>query len=194
VVARVLLVDDYPAVRQGLEAMLESEPGLEPVASAADSRAALALVEDVGPDICLIDYQLPDEDGLWLCLRLKALQPPPRVLMYSGFADEMLALLALLCGVDGLVSKSAFADELCDALRSVADGHAVLPPPSPETMESALSGLETDDLPIVGMLVHGTPLAEIAETLGVEERWVMARRWAIVERIRGRPPLSPRAR
>lgn len=184
----VLLVDDHPAVRRGLQAMLESEPGLDPVATAAASRDALALVEELRPGVCLIDYHLPDEDGLWLCLRLKALEHPPRVLMYSAFADELLALLAQVCGVDGLVSKAAFADELCDVLRSVADGHTVLPPTSPATMESALSGLDTDDLPIVGMLVHGTPPAEIATTLGVEETWVLARRWAIAERIRGRPP------
>ncbi len=183
---RVLLVDDHPAVRHGLEAMLESEPDLESVGAAAASHDALRLADDAHPEVALIDYHLPDEDGLWLCQRLKTLASPPRVVMYTAFADDTLALLALVCGVDGLVGKDALADELCDAVRAVADGRNRVPRPGPATMESALSGLEARDLPIVGMLVHGTPEDEIAATLDLEADWLAARRWAITERIRGR--------
>ncbi|MDQ3721233.1 MAG: response regulator transcription factor [Actinomycetota bacterium] len=182
---RVLLVDDHQAVRQGLHAMLEVEPGLEPAASAAGSREALALAADVGPDVVLLDYHLPDEDGLSLCLRLKASEAPPRVLIYSAFADDMLGLLAAVAGADGLVSKGALAEELCHALRAVARGESLLGPPSPATMERAASALDPEDLPIIGMLIYGTPPPEIAETLGVADAWLTARRWAILERLTG---------
>lgn len=184
---RILLVDDHPAVRQGLQAMLAAEPGLEPAATAANSRAALELAGETRPDVALLDYHLPDEDGLWLCARLKAREPPPRVLIYTAFADDMLALLATIAGADALVSKAALADELCDALHAVARGKTMLAPISPAAMETAASELDPKDLPIVGMLVHGTPPGEIAKTLGVAEPWLAARRWAIIERLRGRP-------
>lgn len=135
----------------------------------------------------LLDYHLPDEDGLTLCLRLKASEAPPRVLIYSAFADDMLGLLAAVAGADGLISKGALADELCEALRAVARGESLIGPPSPATMESAASGLDPEDLPIIGMLIHGTPPAEIAETLGVADTWLTARRWAILERLTGGP-------
>jgi len=184
---RVLLVDDHQAVRQGLHTMLECEAGLVAAGFASDSREALALAADVGPDVVLLDYHLPDEDGLSLCLRLKAFDPPPRVLIYSAFADDMLGLLAAVAGADGLVGKGSLADELCEALRAVARGESLLGPPSPATMQRAASALATEDLPIIGMLIHGTPAPEIAETLGVAETWLIPRRWAILERLRGGP-------
>lgn len=185
--ARVLVVDDHPAVRQGLEAMLDSEAGLEAVATAGDAHEGFQLAELVEPDVVLLDYHLPDEDGLWLCLRLKAAASPPRVVMYSAFADETLVLLAAICGIDGLVSKSALASELCDTLRSVHRGEVLLPTPSPATMDSAASRVDPEDLPIVGMLIHGTPPGEIAETLGVDESALADRRQAIMQRVRDRP-------
>ncbi len=184
---RLLLVDDHQAVRQGLHAMLRFEAGLEAAGSASDSREALALAAAIRPDVVLLDYHLPDEDGLSLCLRLKASEAPPRVLIYSAFADDMLGLLAVVAGADGLISKGALADELCEALQAVARGRSLIGPPSPATMESAASSLDPEDLPIIGMLIHGTPPGEIAETLGVAESWLTARRWAILLGLRGGP-------
>lgn len=167
--------------------MLVGEDGLEPVAAVATGAKALEVAGEVCPDLVLLDYHLPDEDGLSLALRLGASPSPPRTLIYSAFADEMLALLAAVAGAHGLVSKAALSGELCDAIRAVASGETRLPALTPSVMEATGSGLETEDLPVVGMLLHGTPAAEIAVTLGVSEDWLIARRWAILHHLRRRP-------
>jgi len=167
--------------------MLDGEDGLEPVAAVATGRQALRLASEARPDLVLLDYHLPDEDGLSLALRLGTSACPPRTLIYSAFADEMLALLAAVAGAHGLVSKAALAEELCDVLRAVAGGETMLPALTPAVMEATASGLDTDDLPVVGMLLHGTPAAEIAATLNVSEDWLIARRWAILRHLRRRP-------
>lgn len=184
---RVLIVDDHPAVREGLRAMLVGEDGLEPVAAVATAAKALEVAGEARPDLVLLDYHLPDEDGLSLALRLGTSASPPRTLIYSAFADEMLALLAAVAGAHGLVSKAALSDELSDAIRAVASGETRLPALTPAVMEATASGLRTEDLPVVGMLLHGTPAAEIAVTLDVSEDWLIARRWAILRRLRRRP-------
>lgn len=182
---RVLVVDDHAAMRAGLGAVLEAEPGMVAVGAVATAREALEAVEQSPPDIALLDYHLPDEDGLSLCLRLKGKRGPPRVVIYSAFADASLALAAVIAGADGIVSKSARPEELCEAIRNVAEGRAMMPALVPETMEESASRLDADDLPILGMLVHRTPADEIAAALGLTEAWLSARRWAMLGRLRG---------
>src|SRR5215218_2117720 len=79
--ARVVIVDDHHAVRAGLRAVLQAEPGLDPVGVTGTAREALALVDDLRPDVVVLDYHLPDEHGLSLCLRLKGAEPAPAALI-----------------------------------------------------------------------------------------------------------------
>ncbi|MEJ7717391.1 MAG: response regulator [Thermoleophilaceae bacterium] len=72
---RVLLVDDHPALRAGLGTVLRLEPGLIPVGAAADAEAALEEARRRDPNVVLVDYHLPGDDGLMLCRRLKELDP-----------------------------------------------------------------------------------------------------------------------
>ena len=91
---RVLVVDDHPAVRQGIEAMLGHEDGIVCIGTAASAGAAHELwpaAERLPADVVvLVDRHLPDEDGLSLCLWLRTCTPAPAVVMYSAFADEAL--------------------------------------------------------------------------------------------------------
>jgi len=182
---RVMVVDDHAAVREGIRAMLQSEPDLEAVASTATAHEAVTLAQRTRPDVVVLDYHLPDEDGLALCLRLKTVAPAPAALIYSAFADEHLVPLAVIAGADALISKSADPDELCDVVRALAGGAPQLPAIAPAAMESAASRLDTEDLPILGMLAHGTPPAEIATTLQMAEPWLATRRWAMLARLTG---------
>jgi DNA-binding NarL/FixJ family response regulator len=182
---RVMIVDDHAAVREGISAMLRSEPNLEVVATSATAREAITLAQRTRPDVIVLDYHLPDQDGLSLCLSVKSAAPAPAALIYSAFADEHLLPLAIIAGADALISKAADPDELCDVVRTLAGGAAHLPATAPAAMESAASRLDSEDLPILGMLAHRTPPAEIASTLQIAESWLATRRWAMLARLTG---------
>ena len=182
---RVIVVDDHPAVREGIRAMLASEPDLDPVAVTATAREAVLMAERIRPEVMVLDFHLPDEDGLSLCLRLKGTAAPPAALIYSAFADEHLVTLAAIAGADALMSKAADPDELCDTIRALAEGTARLPPIAPVAMESAASRLDAGDLPILGMLANRIPATEIAMTLRMNDAWLTTRRWAMLKRLTG---------
>ena len=164
---RVAIADDHHAVRLGLHAAIRSEPGLVPVGAASDGRGLAPLLRTTDPDVVLLDYHLPDTDGLTLCRRIKADPPSPAVILYSGFADDSMTVPALVAGADGIVHKGEPARDLFEAIRRVAGGGSALPPVSPPLLRAAGEALEPDDRPVLAMLVDGTPPAEIASTLQI---------------------------
>jgi DNA-binding NarL/FixJ family response regulator len=179
---RVLVVDDHPAVRAGLVAILRTEPGLVPVAAAADPDGALTEARRRHPDVALVDYHLREGDGLLLCWDLKSLPAPPRVLIYSAFADANLGLPAAIAGADGLVDKGTPTHDLFERVRTVARGGTALQVTA-EAMTAAAARLETRDLPILGMLMERTPTAEIAKVLRLDEGELGSRVEAMLRRL-----------
>jgi DNA-binding NarL/FixJ family response regulator len=187
-VSSLLIVDDHAAVRAGLTTLVGGEHDLEVAATASDADSALEAYEEGRPALVLVDFHLPGEDGLSLCLRLASKTPPPGLVLYSAFADDLLAALAAVAGADALVPKSADPGVLLDTLRAVAAGQPPRPRPSPSALATVGAALEPADLPILGMLLHGTPAAEVAETLDMSPDWLLARRWAILRRMSPRRP------
>jgi DNA-binding NarL/FixJ family response regulator len=185
---RVCVVDDHPALRTGLWTVIRSEPGMEFEGSASGPDEALDLVELVRPDVVLVDYQLPKEDGLLLCQRLKALPEPPKVLVYSAYSNSALAIPAVLAGADGMVSKAAPADELLDSIGRVARGGTALPPISLELVGASAAKLDPEDVPIFSMLMDGTALSKIAEVMAVEEGELSARLRGMLGKLRVKTP------
>ena len=92
---RVAIVDDHHAVRLGLHTALRSEPGLVPVGTAADAAELAPLLYRSRPDIVLLDYNLPDIDGLTVCREIKAEALAPGVILYSAFADGSMTIPAI---------------------------------------------------------------------------------------------------
>ena len=134
---RVVVIDPQPAVRAGLAMMLRTEPGLVPVGAAVGAHDGLELVTRQRPDVVLLDPQLLDGDGLGVCRRLRALDPAPRVVLYTAGGDPTLAVTARVAGADGLVDKAAPAEELFEAIRLVARGETALPPLDREQLDAA---------------------------------------------------------
>lgn len=185
---RIAIVDDHPALRAGLTTVLRSEPGLVPVGSAEREFDVWPLLNTTRPDVVLLDYHLPDSDGLRICRRIKSDALPPRVLVYSAYAGGDLAIPAVLAGADGVVGKGIPARELFDAIRMVARGNVVLPRIACELLEDAGRRLDTADLPILGMVMDRTPIREIAEVLGTDETAIAHRIDRMLNRLRVEVP------
>jgi DNA-binding NarL/FixJ family response regulator len=186
-VIRILIVDDHPAVRAGLVAVLRSEPGLVPVGAAADEQEGWRLSQRARPDLVLLDLHLPGGNSLALCRRMKQDEERTRVLIYSAFAQDELAIAATLAGADGMLDKTAPMLELFDGVRRVARGEQLLPPVTPERLQEARSRISAQDAPIVAMLLDGTSNEDIAQTLGLGTEELTGR----IERLLAR--LAPAA-
>ena len=185
---RVLLVDDHIALRAGLMAVLHAEPGIVPLDAASSEDDLWPALQRTRPDVVLLDYHLPGRDGLSLCRQVKPTMPPPRVLLYSAYADASLAIPSVLAGADGLVHKGAPATELYEALRLVCKGRRVLPPLSRELLADASQRLDDEDLPVLGMVLDETPRGEIAAALRIEPPALDARIERMIARLRVEVP------
>jgi DNA-binding NarL/FixJ family response regulator len=186
---RVLLVDDHPAVRMGARALIDDQRDMRVVAQASSADEALRqLARPV--DVAIIDYQLGGgEDGLWLTAQLKRSQNPPRVLVYSAFADGALAVMARIAGADGLLGKHALGGELCCAIRLLARGQHHLPAVSPSIAHAMRSRLARRDQAIFGMLLHRIAPDTIVERLGMSHDELHDHRSFILRAFRPeRPP------
>lgn len=188
----VAIVDDHDAVRIGLHTALQSEPGLVPVGTAANAAELAPLLYRTRPDIVLLDYNLPDIDGLTICREIKAGALAPGVILYSAFADGSMTIPGIVAGADGILDKGVPARELFAAIRDVVGGGHALPPISPEQLQAASAVLVDEDLPILGMLIDGTSRNDIADTLRLDHAAVTRRIRRMLDQLTDSVP-SPAA-
>lgn len=180
---RLLIIDDHPAVRAGLIAVLRSEPGFVPVGAVGDEREGWVVASRTEPDVILLDLHLPEGDSLAFCRRIKAALPATRVMIYSAFADQLLGVAAALAAADGLLDKTAPMLELFDAIRRVHKGEPALPPITAAELADVRALLPTADWPIVALLLDGASEQEIAETLALGKEAVGGRVKRILARL-----------
>jgi len=119
-VIRVLVVDDHPVVRAGMEAVLRAEPGMACVGAAVGPHDALALVRRTRPDVVLLDARLGEHDGLELCRTLCREPAPPAVLVISADHGPDSVVAAQAAGARGAIDKATDLPELFDAIRLAA--------------------------------------------------------------------------
>jgi DNA-binding NarL/FixJ family response regulator len=187
---RVLVVDDHPSVRTGMQAMLERQPGFVvagTAATAAEAHAMWPALEGAPVDVVLVDHHLPDEDGLSLCLWLTTREPAPAVVIAAATADEALALPAAVAGASAVWAKTSDPHGLPGILRAAVAGERDLPPVSPSVGAVQAARLPSEDLPILGMLRNGVAPADIAATLRLDRTALATRRWAMLEVLSGSP-------
>ncbi len=170
---RIVVIDDHPALRAGLHTVLDAEPGMVFAGECdGDEERVWPLLNRTEPDVVLLDYHLPKSDGLQLCYRIKQRIPAPRVIVFSAYAGPSLALPAALAKADGLLDKGVPARDLFEAIRLVNKGERLLEPPSRAVLADAEERLGEDDMPLLAMLLDGTPERDIAGVLGMEPREV----------------------
>jgi DNA-binding NarL/FixJ family response regulator len=180
---RVLIVDDHPAIRAGLEGLLSGERGFDCIATLADTDGLVEAVSEIRPDVVVLDYALGRNDGLTTCFRVKQQERPPAVVLYSAYVDHVFTVPAAIAQADATVSKSAPVGALLSAIRGVASGALTRPALEHELIEAASARLLTDDLPIAAMLLSGTPVADIAQIVDTSVSDVRCRGLRIIGRL-----------
>ncbi|OGQ90433.1 MAG: hypothetical protein A2289_25410 [Deltaproteobacteria bacterium RIFOXYA12_FULL_58_15] len=189
---RVLVVDDHTLVRAGLCRLLESEDDIKVVGETGSGREGIQMCQKLKPDVLLLDYNLPDADGLAVTEQLTPLNLKTRILILTMYSNEEYAIRLLRAGASGFVVKGASTDELVEAVRVVANkgtyvGKAIqekmvqrLGQPQGEAPEAVLSNREMQVLTRIGA---GTPTRQLAEELCLSLSTVETYRSRILEKL-----------
>ena len=125
---RVLVADDHPAFRRGLELMLGDVDGVEVVGFAHNGVEAVQLSRELTPDVVLMDLRMPDLDGIEATRRITDLPAAPAVVVLTMFEDDGSVFAAMRAGARGYLLKGADQDEILRAIRAAAAGEAIFGP------------------------------------------------------------------
>ena len=181
---RVAFLDDHPAVRAGLQAILATEPDVRLVGFAVGEHELWPLLERTHPAVVILDLHHPGRDGLALCLQIKRQPDAPAVLLYSAYTPAALVVAAAVAGADAIVSKSSAAATLLEAIRTVARRNPrTIPTITPKMKADAAARLDPAGHAIFAMRVAGDSPVEIATTLGVPDTTISNRIAAIVAKL-----------
>jgi DNA-binding NarL/FixJ family response regulator len=124
--ARVLIVDDHPAVREALTIRIAAQPDLEVCGEAADANEALRLAAATDPDVAVIDIALKTGNGIDLIKRLRARNENVRAIVWSMYSEDLYAERALRAGAMGYINKEQATGKIIEAIRQVLDGKMYL--------------------------------------------------------------------
>jgi DNA-binding NarL/FixJ family response regulator len=179
---RVVLAEDHTLVREGIRTLLGLVSDIELVGEAADGEQALRVVEQVRPDVLVLDMRMPKGDGLWLVTELASRGRLPPTLVLTTFDDDEAALAIIVAGARGFLLKDVTLERLVDAVRVVASGGTVLRPGLSQRAERAHAALgasvpaspetaeiTTREREVLRLLVAGYSNREIGRALFVAE-------------------------
>ncbi len=177
----VLIVDDHPVVRQGLHSFLQLQDDLEIVGEAADGLEAVEKVDELLPDVVLMDLVMPKVDGIAAIRRITALSPSTRVLVLTRFSDDDKVFSAIKAGALGYLMKDSSPADLAEAIRAVYRGEPSLDPEIAKKLMDQLSkgeeviaeeDLTTREKDVLRLIARGNSNKEIAASLNISEKTV----------------------
>ena len=199
---RVLLVDDHPMVREGLRSMLDGD-GVEIAGEAASGAEALSRAAELGPDVVLLDLELPDMDGLAVLRRLKESPGGPAVLIVTMHQDPGRVRRAVEAGAAGYILKGVDRQELRASIRAVGNGGSVVDPgllraiavqADPEAgraqPDTGAAGLSRVELDLLRLMADGLTNRQI----GARLRWSPATVKKYVQRVLAKLEVPDRTR
>jgi len=189
---RVLIVDDHPVVRKGLQQILAEEPDIAAAVEAENASQMLRMVGEEQWDIVVLDITLPDRSGLEALKDLKAMRPELPVLILSMHPEDQYALRVLKAGAAGYMNKDSASEELANAVKKVVGGGRYVSPSMAEKL-AALVGEDYAQLPheslsdreyqVMCMLASGRRLKEVAEELCISSKTVSTYRARVLEKM-----------
>lgn len=181
---RIVIADDDDLLRDALSYLIDAREGMEIVGQAADGEEAVRLAETLAPDLVLMDIRMPVLDGLDATLQIKAKPNPPKILVLTVLGQEQYVYQAFRNGADGFLPKRVRSEDLESAIRTVANGHALIAPEITRTVIDrfiTLAGEATDliqygftdrEIDVLAQLASGQTNDEIAEQLDISDHTV----------------------
>lgn len=179
---RILLVDDHRIVREGLSSMLCTQPDLKVVGEAANGHEAVARIEDLRPDVVLLDLEMPELDGVHALKHIRSKFPEVRVVVLTAFASDERILDAVRAGAKGYLLKDAGLAEVIQAIRVVATGGSHLEASIEARLLGSLERLEHSgqgtielterERTILHLIARGYSNKTVGNTLHLAERTV----------------------
>jgi two-component system, NarL family, response regulator DevR len=173
---RLMLVDDHPFIRLGLNALFKTVPHFEVVGEAGTAAQAIALARTARPDVVIMDVRLPDGDGAEACREIRLHRPDTRVIMLTSYDNRDVVLDAILAGAAGYFLKETDPERLVESVEIVARHGTLLDPAITGTVldmvrdlapraADQMAGLTEREQRILPLLAEGKTNAEIATAL-----------------------------
>jgi two-component system response regulator NreC len=191
----ILLADDHQIVRQGLRALLKAESGLVVAGEAANGVETLRLMDQLLPDVLVLDLMMPNLDGFQVIRQVTRKHPQTRIVVLSMHANEAYVQEAIQAGAYAYVLKESSADELVQAIRAVLEGNRFLSPPISEQVLNAYSerarsaaldpydALTAREREVLRLTVEGLTGAEISKQLFISRRTVESHRTNMMRKL-----------
>jgi two-component system, NarL family, nitrate/nitrite response regulator NarL len=176
----ILIADDHPVYRQGLERAIGEHSDLDLVGSTADGRQALERIHELEPDVAVVDVRMPGLDGLKIVSAVQRDGLRTRVMLLTGYEDSGAAYKALAQGAAGYVSKASDHTELCESIVAAGRGETVIAPQFAAGIATEIQLRETSDRPtltsreteVLSLLAEGRTAARIGDELHLSEATV----------------------
>ena len=185
---RVLVADDHPVILAGIRDMLSGEPAFEVVGEARDGGEAVESTRRLGPDVVLMDLQMPKMDGVAATARIREARPETGVLIMTTYETDSDVLRAIEAGARGYLLKDAPREELFWAIRMVAAGKSHLSPAIAARLTGRMRGSETETLTpreveVLELVSRGTSNKEIARELWIGETTVKGHLMRVFQKL-----------
>lgn len=174
---RLIIADDHPVVRDGLRGMLESQPDFEVVGEASDGVTTLRLVEELEPDLILMDLRMPVMDGVTATRQIKSCRPGIQVLVLTTYDSDADILPAVEAGAIGYLLKDASREELYRAIRAAMAGEPVFTPSVARRLIGRMrtpveEKLSTREIEVLRLVASGASNSDIASRLHISQATV----------------------